>query len=160
MALRLSGPLTAYRIADRRHPILDGGGSLIVAGRWHAVGRRIVYASTSFAVALLEKLVHSNTGKVPKTHVVAEIQLPAGVAIERITGDDVPDWDRADCMSSRAYGDGWFDERRSLALLVPSVVARPEENLLINQDHPDFRLVAHGKPRPVIWDERLFVNRG
>ncbi|MGH6960797.1 MAG: RES family NAD+ phosphorylase [Dongiaceae bacterium] len=159
MASRLSGPLTAYRIADRRHPILDGAGSLIVAGRWHSIGRRVIYASTSFAVALLEKLVHSNTGKVPKTHVAVEIQLPAGVAIERITGEDIPGWDRADCIASRAQGDRWFDERRSLALLVPSVVARPEENLLLNQEHPDFRLVTHGEPRPVIWDERLFVNR-
>jgi hypothetical protein len=31
-----------------------------------------------------------------------------------------------------------------------------ERTVLINQRHPQFRLVTHAKPRPVVWDARLF----
>jgi hypothetical protein len=34
-----------------------------------------------------------------------------------------------------------------------------ERNVLINQRHAEFRHVTHGKPRPVVWDARLFGVR-
>jgi len=116
----------------------------------------VIYAATSYALALLEKLVHANIGKVPKDNLVIDIRIPDGLDIERVTPADVPGWDRPDCLASRAYGDRWHDEGRTVGLLVPSVIAAPEENLVINQDHPEFSRLTHGRPRPVIWDERLF----
>jgi RES domain-containing protein len=50
----------------------------------------------------------------------------------------------------------WYRERRSLILMVPSVVARIEMNILINPDHPDFSRITHGLHQPVWWDERLY----
>ena len=41
-------------------------------------------------------------------------------------------------------------------LLVPSVVARVERNLVINADHPEFARVTVGLETPVWWDARLF----
>jgi len=51
---------------------------------------------------------------------------------------------------ARAFGDAWIRERRTAVLLVPSVVARREGNLLINPQHPDFGLIVAGSPEPVI----------
>ena len=45
--------------------------------------------------------------------------------------------------------------RRSLLLLVPSVVARMERNILVNPDHPEFGRLTHGLHQPVWWDRRL-----
>jgi RES domain-containing protein len=41
-------------------------------------------------------------------------------------------------------------------LLVPSVVAREEWNVLVNPAHLEAKRILVGEPRPVIWDERLF----
>jgi RES domain-containing protein len=41
-------------------------------------------------------------------------------------------------------------------LVVPSVVARREGNVLINPQHPDFSEIVAGTPEPVVWDARLF----
>ena len=62
--------------------------------------------------------------------------------------------------SSRAYGDGWLLSKRTPVLVVPSVVARPDCNVLINPTHPDFRKITHSKPEPVVWDRRLFHRKG
>jgi len=32
-----------------------------------------------------------------------------------------------------------------------------ERNLLINQLHPDFADIRAARPRPVLWDARLFA---
>ena len=44
----------------------------------------------------------------------------------------LPGWDAARPSISQAYGEAWQTSRRSLLLLVPSVVARMELNVLIN----------------------------
>jgi hypothetical protein len=36
-----------------------------------------------------------------------------------------------------------YEERRSALLLVPSMVARVERNILINPVHPDARRISH-----------------
>jgi hypothetical protein len=44
-------------------------------------------------------------------------------------------------------------------LIVPSVPAMGlDRNVLINQRHPQFRHIAQGDPRPLIWDARLFAT--
>ena len=67
-----SAPLRAYRIADRRHPIFDGGGSFLNGSRWNTRGRHIIYAAETYAGALLELLAHSNLGRAPRNHAFIE----------------------------------------------------------------------------------------
>ena len=158
MASRPSGPLTGFRIADDRFPLLDGGGSFRTPGRWHTPGRFVIYAGLGFAVALIEKLVRTRTGKIPQGQQFAEIFVPATVEIEEVGPADVPGWDRPDYAGSQAYGDAWYDTGRTAVLVVPSVPAMGlERNLLITQRHPQFRHINTGTPRPVFWDARLFA---
>ena len=82
MVSRLDEPLRAYRIADSRHPIFDGTGAATLGGRWNSPGRRVIYASETYAGALLEKLAHTNIGRVPKRQAYVEIEIPAGLEIE------------------------------------------------------------------------------
>ncbi len=159
MALRRSGPLVAYRIADSRFPIMDGGGAARVDGRWHSRGRYVIHAGKGFAVALLEMLVHARTGKMPRRQQFTEIFIPGGVEVEEIGPADVPGWERQDRIPSRAYGDAWYDSGRTAVLVVPSVPAMGlESNVLINQRHRQFGEITAGTPRPVIWDARLFAG--
>jgi RES domain-containing protein len=85
--------------------------------------------------------------------------VPDGVEIERVEADDLPaGWDGADARIARQLGDRWLEEGRSGVLLVPSVVARAEQNVLVNPAHLDAARLVVSEPRPVVWDRRLFSH--
>jgi len=106
---------------------------------------------------MLECLAHAGIGRVLRTHVAIEIAIAETVAVERHDERGLPaGWDHSDLHVARAFGDGWIRERRTAVLVVPSVVARRQGNVLINPQHPDFGLIVAGSPEPVIWDARLF----
>lgn len=156
MASQPEGGLKAYGIADRRYPIFDGGGAMLLGGRWNSPGRRVIYAAITFAGAMLEVLVHTNTGRIPTHHAYVEISIPADVRVERLAVTEVPGWDASGYAVSRAFGDTWYDSRRTPILIVPSMVSQVESNVLIHQDHPDFLAIQASEPLPVRWDRRLF----
>jgi RES domain-containing protein len=157
---QLETPLIAFRIADGHYPLLDGTGAALLGGRWNSPGRRVIYGALSYAGALLERLAQSGIGTVPRDQQWIEITIPAGTTVEEVMVADLPGWDAPDRQASRAFGDRWYGQRRSLVLIVPSVVGQPHEhNLLLDQEHPEFATVRATAPRPVIWDERLFGGR-
>lgn len=147
-----------YRIADRRHPVWNGTGAMLVGGRFNSPGRPVIYGALTFAGAMLEVLVHARIGRVPKTHVWVEATAPDDIPVETHTADTLPPgWDSQACDAAREFGNRWLDERRSAILVVPSVVARAEFNALVNPAHPDFARLVVSEPQPVVWDERLFA---
>ena len=157
MASRYKGPLEAFRIGRSRYPLFDGAGAAVSGARWNAKGQRVIYAAGSYATALLEILVHSNLGRLPRGFAFVEIHIPTDVDIEEITAADLPKWNAADCMACRTFGSRWYEEMRTAVLVVPSVAAAGyERSILINQEHPRFRLISASAPRPVQWDPRLF----
>ena len=158
MASRRSGALRAFRIADMRHTIFDGSGAMLHGARWNSPGRRVIYAAETYAGALLEILVHTS-GSVPRNQGYVEIEIPAGVPVEEITPDDVPRWDSPSFEPAQAFGDRWYDERRTPVLIVPSVATVVERNVLINQEHPAFPQLRASEPLPVRWDARLWKRR-
>ena len=151
MASRRSDSLRAFRIADMRHAILDGTGAMLHGARWNSTGRRVIYAAETYAGALLEILVHASGG-VPRSQGYIEIKIPRSLAIEEVTQEDVPRWNSLSFEAARAFGNRWFDELRTPVLMVPSVVTTVEQNILINQDHPDFRRIRASDPR--LWQKR------
>jgi RES domain-containing protein len=154
---RLPAPLTGYRIGDPAgtHPVFSADGARRVHGRWHEAGDRVVYASEHYSTAMLEKLVHWNGLLPPNQHFV-EITIPAGLSYEVVTPDVLPDWHQPAGDAARRFGHAWYLGRRSVVLLVPSVVARIERNLVINCDHPEYPRITVGLETPVWWDSRLF----
>ena len=147
----------AWRIADGRFDPFSPIGASLVGGRWNSPGLGVIYASRSFAGAMLECLAHAGIGRVPRTHVAVEIAVAAAVSVEQHDENSLPvGWDHADQRVARAIGDAWIRERRTAVLVVPSVVARREGNVLLNPRHADFKWVVAGSPEPVVWDARLF----
>jgi RES domain-containing protein len=148
----------AWRIADGRFDPFSPAGASLVGGRWNSPGRGVIYASRSYAGAMLECLAHAGIGRVPRTHVAVEIAIAEALAVERHDESSLPaGWDHADLRVARAFGDAWIRELRTAVLVVPSVVARREGNVLINPRHPDFSGIIAGAPEPVVWDARLFA---
>ncbi len=160
MASRYKGPLRAFRIARAKFPLFDGTGAALGGARWNAKGQRVIYAAESYATALLEVLVHSNIGRVPRGFAFIEIYIPPEIDIEEITASDLPQWDSSDCIASRSFGSRWYSEMRSAVLVAPSLAADGRQrNILINQDHSQFHLLSASTSSPVRWDPRLFRRR-
>ena len=128
---------------------------MLNGARWNSPGRRVIYAAETYAGALLEILVHAS-GSVPKSQGYVEIEIPSGLSIEEITQDDLPRWDAPAFDAAQAFGDRWYDERRTPVLIVPCAVTLVERNVLINQEHPDFARIRASRPSPVRWDARLW----
>ena len=159
-AQRLDRVLTAYRIGDPAgaHQIFDATGSRLAPGRWNTTASPIIYASEHYATAMLE-LLANGTGRLPPNQHFVQITIPNGVSYEILNPAHLPGWEDVSRAASRTYGEAWQTSRRSLLLLVPSVVARMEMNVLINPDHPEFPLITHSLHQPVWWDERLFNTK-
>ena len=131
----------------------SGRGGLYGKGRWHTMGRPIVYAAENTSLAMAESLVHVQRSnniepfnrweiEIPDALITAAPALPAG-------------W-RTNSALTQAYGDGWLTSQASVGLLVPSAIVDNEKNCLINPAHPQFRLawVVSG-PHPFSFDSRL-----
>ena len=136
---------TYYRIADRRFPIFDGTGAMLHGSRWNSPGRPVIFAAETFAGAVLEVLVHTTLGRVPRhTYQTVRIELPDAL-IESLHAASLPGWADEDLRASRAFGDDWLRAARSAALLVPgAATSGRENNLLINPRHPEFPHSAVG----------------
>jgi RES domain-containing protein len=98
----------------------------------------MIYTSEHYSTALLEKVVHGSGALPPNQHFI-EITIPPGLSYEMFNTAAVPDWYLASAASSKPYGADWQNQARSALLIVPSVVARPERNILINPQHPHGR---------------------
>lgn len=156
----LDRELKAYRIgtASNQYPIFDGSGSVLYPGRWNTEDCRIIYCSEHYSTALLEKLVHSNTGKLPQGQQWIEISISVGTTYEVVTPHSLPGWDNPSQKISKRFGSRWMKQKRSTILLVPSIVARVDRNILINEAHPEFNTITTSLNEPVIWDSRLFIG--
>ncbi|HEU0015503.1 MAG TPA: RES family NAD+ phosphorylase [Longimicrobium sp.] len=143
----------AWRLASSRFDPLAGEGARLVGGRWNSPGRPVVYASESLALCLAECLVHV-TGRLPRDYAAYQVEIP-GDEIETIAPQSLPaDW-RHDVGITRGLGDRWRDERRSLALAVPSAVLAHSTNLLLNPLHPAAGRMRIVERQPFQFDPRL-----
>lgn len=154
---RLDSALTAYRIGDPEgeFPIWDDGGARLASGRWHEAGATVIYASKHYSTAMLEKLVHFE-GEIPSGQHFMEISIPVGTSYEVVNPDLIEGWSAPDGEAARSFGRKWFHEERSTVLIVPSVVARMEQNIIFNTGRSEFVSVTTGLEIPIWWDDRLF----
>jgi RES domain-containing protein len=159
IAQTLDRVLKSYRIGDPNgaYPIFDANGSKVYPGRWNTAASPMIYTSEHYSTAMLEKLVHGSGHLPPHQHFI-EITVPNGITYELLDATTLPGWDAIDGAVSRAFGEAWQRSKRSLLLVVPSVVARIENNILINPEHPEFPRITHGLHQPVWWDLRLFKS--
>ena len=153
----LDRTLIAFRIGDPAgaHPIFDATGSTLAPGRWNTPASPLIYSSEHYSTALLEKLVRGG-GQLPANQHYIQITVPRGLSYEVFSPPSLPGWDGLPPVASRTFGERWHDEKRSLVLVAPSVVARLDNNLMINPAHSEFRFVEASLHKPVFWDRRLF----
>ncbi|MBV9455957.1 MAG: RES domain-containing protein [Bradyrhizobium sp.] len=152
--------LTCFRIGDPNgtFPIYDAEGARLYPGRWNTSASPIIYTSEHYSTAMLEKLVHSNMLLPANQHYI-QITIPNGISYEVFPTAAHPGWDSRNEAICKAFGQNWFDGKRSALLMVPSMPARIERNILINPVHPDANAITHTLAEPVWWDQRLYAHR-
>jgi RES domain-containing protein len=131
----------------------------LYGGRWNSPGRAVIYTCTSFAGAMLEKLVHTGR-QIPKHQVCVTFEFPDELAVTSILEETMPGWGEADAAVSRRAGDAWLLAAQSAVALVPSVVFDIERNALINPAHRDAKRLRVISIDTIRWDDRLFSLRG
>lgn len=146
-----------WRLGSGLFPLWSGDGARLKGGRWNEKGTRAIYASASFAAAVLEVMVHANIGRVPRGTMGITIDIPDDVPVDRLRSEQLDLWDAHPPSASRAYGDAWLKRNGGLVLMVPSAVTSGwDDNAMINPLHPAFGRIVVSAPLPVRLDPRLF----
>ncbi len=154
---------SAWRIATDTNKYvaddLSGAGAEITGGRWNEPGMPMLYCAQSRALACLETMVHLNTVDLPLNRYLVEIEIPDDIwaAAQVETPASLPvGWEaRPAGRVSLAFGSEWIASRRSLILVVPSVIVHEESAILINPRHPDLGRLGARKVRRWEYDARL-----
>jgi|SRR5947207_5581668 len=148
-----------WRICRRRYAaeVASGEGARLYGGRWNSRGVRVVYSSTSLALAAVETFVNLEPNLQPKDLVSFEGEVPNELEIGRLDPKALPtNWHETRNESLRRFGDEWISAGSSVALLVPSAAIRGEWNLLLNPVHPEFSRIKFQDPQPFAFDARMF----
>jgi RES domain-containing protein len=120
-------------LASNHYPPLTGEGARRAGGRWNSPGLAVVYSSTSLALCLAEALVHL-PGPLPANYHSFKISIPDDAVESFDIASLNSNWAQ-DQAYTRAFGDEWLKEKRSLALTVPSAVLPESLNILVNPLH-------------------------
>ena len=151
--------MVVHRLAKRRcaHDPLGGAGGLLVGGRWHHKGSRIVYCAQTLSLASLEFFVHFEVLHKAIELVAIGIELPDAIVEDLPAASLPPNWGETPPAAATAdVGSKWLKSCRSAALRVPSVLTRGEYNVLINPAHADFRLVRVVSSNHYKYDTRMW----
>lgn len=154
---RIATDTPDYEADDR-----TGAGAKTTGGRWNEAGVPMLYTSESRALACLETVVHLNAGGLPLNRYLVEIDLPERAVADAETVDpaNLVGWDAEPAgRASIRHGTDWVRSRRSLLLIVPSVIVPEEQNVLINPLHADMGDVRIAKRRRWTYDPRLRKRR-
>ena len=151
-------PRQLFRLCKERFSAsaLTGEGARRYAGRWNEAGVPVVYCATSRALAALEFFVHLGPSVAPDDLVMVQLEVPAGLVVERVARGRLPtDWRLPD-SSCAEIGSKWARSGRSVGLEVPSIVVDGDWNVLLNPHHPDFAKVTIVAQQPWHYDARMF----
>jgi|KBSMisStaDraftv2_1062788.scaffolds.fasta_scaffold30516_4 RES domain-containing protein len=105
---------------------------------------------------MLELRVHS-PHPYPRTRWRFALEVPED-ALTPLEAEELPrGWNALPPgPASKRFGDAWAASNSTLGLLVPSVIAPDEKNVVLNPSHPRFQEVRILTKRRIVLDKRLY----
>ena len=149
--------MKVFRFVSLRFPDgLSCEGARRYGGRWNSKGIAVLYCALSESLAMLELRVHS-PHPYPRSRWKFAIEVPDD-ALTTVPVEQLPrGWDALPAgPASKRFGDNWVQQRSGLGLLVPSVVASEEKNLIVNPSHPRFNEIRVISKQRMMLDTRLY----
>lgn len=144
-------PLRAWRLVEHEEldTAFDGAGVARVGGRWNSKGVRVVYLSSSLALAALELLAQLDGDELGRPLAAIPVVLDPARRL-CVDADELPaGWDAPEgVLHTRFVGDSWVRRQMSPVLAVPSRLVPVERNYLLNPAHPDAGAVTIGEALP------------
>jgi RES domain-containing protein len=152
-----AAPLRVWRLVKERHAdtAFDGEGARLYGGRWNSNGHRVVYTSSSLALASLETLVNLDTSLPLPRFIAYCVYLPADYVAQVSLPSSAVAAPLPSLMETRRLGDTWITEGIHPALSVPSALVPQEFNFLLNPVHPFFPKLVIAPPIPFALDTRF-----
>ena len=147
--------MVLWRISNQLS--LDGKSGLVVSGRWHTRGRRVVYSAESPAAALLEVLVHFEIElrDLPARYRLLRLEAPDDIQVEEVPVGLLPaDW-ALKAEVTRAIGEDWLARGERALLRAPSALVPDTFNVLVNPVHEHARHVDVVHASEHVIDPRL-----
>lgn len=134
----------------------SGEGAFLTGGRWNSPGVRVVYTTSSIALTVLEVLAYRKTKRPLEPRHLYRVTLQES-QVRWVQPDELPkDWNTyPHPESTQQLGDAWVQAGEALGLAVPSVLAPPEVNVMLNCLHPDFRWLQPRGPEVFPINPRL-----
>lgn len=134
----------------------SGEGAFLTGGRWNSAGVRVVYTTSSIALAVLEVLAYRKAKKPLEPRHLYRVTLQEG-QIRWLRPEDLQeDWNGyPHPETTQQLGDAWAASGETVGLAVPSVLAAPEVNVMLNVQHPDLSSVEIEGPEPFPINARL-----
>ncbi|HEY8055579.1 MAG TPA: RES family NAD+ phosphorylase [Terriglobales bacterium] len=137
----------------------SGEGAWRYGGRWNHRGTRVIYASSSVALAALEYFVNLEPNLAPEDLISGSGELDDS-AIAELSLPLLPEgWNRSRPEKLREIGDEWVRQGGSAGLRVPSAAVGGDWNLLLNPAHPAFAGFHRLGETPFRFDTRMFQKR-
>lgn len=158
--------MLVYRLAKQKYKddLSGTGASYGVNNRWNTKGTKLIYTSSSRALACTEVSVHIPLGLLPKDgeyHMIS-IAIPDGTDIHEPSLEQLPlAWNsRPVRPESQEFGDDFVLVSKFAVMKVPSIVIAGDYNFLINPKHPDASLIRVIATEPFPFDPRLLGEKG
>lgn len=150
--------IKAWRLTPPQYldSAFTGIGAKEAGGRWNKKGTPVVYASSSFALALLEILVNTQaTFLLPEYAAIRFSFEPR--QLNEVDVDSLPaEWHGVHYTSTtQELGEVWFQNAERMVLSVPSAVIPFERNYLVNPMHEDIENLKREDAISLLLDKRL-----
>jgi RES domain-containing protein len=136
---------------------LSAEGARSNGGRWNSKGTPVLYCASNESLGMLELRVHS-PHPYPRKRLKFVIEVPDDAVVEIAMNKLPRGWNKfSPGPPSKRFGDAWVASKSSLGILVPSVIASEERNLVLNPAHGRFQEVRVVSKEQVTLDMRLYA---
>lgn len=151
--------MEAYRLSRKKFAsTLSGKGAALKGARWNSIGVEIIYLASNWSLAMAEVAVHFTLATLPSDYMMITIFIPDDISIQKLNISDLPtDWNIFPHPSTtQSIGDRFIAENKFCVLQIPSAVTQGDYNLLVNQNHPDFKQIKIIASDKFPFDKRIF----
>jgi len=153
--------MLVYRLTKGKYKNdLSGTGASVLGARWNSLGVKILYTSSSIALAMAEVLVHLSISEFPnEPYYILTIQLPSNFTMKSVLPNTLnSNWNNLidEMEETKTIGDNFIFESKHCVLKVPSAVVAGDYNYLINPANKCFSKIKVINEMPFPFDNRLF----